>query len=412
VTRLGTSIRPSPPGRRTQAYWDLIAGIDVDLTLPQEGSLNRLFLNTNWAHLIDPRRYDPGNYRGFLQIPVIQYRNGQEQSAAVTTVMEKILSALSDFDRSHLKAIEWSLNEITDNVINHAQSPIGGLLQVTNFRSERRVIEFYVCDAGIGIPASLKSGHKEIRSDQEALDKAIREGVTRDKSAGQGNGLYGSWRISQLSGGSFEIHAGHASLASWSDTLHVRPETIPFNGSLVVVAINYAKPLSLEEALKFGGKPHDPMDHVQLSYEEDEEGIVIFSLAEQTQGFGSRAAAIPVRLEVMNKRIGHLLHRDQTIGHAYLMHVRDFPALRRVLSREIIPLLQEYFYEDWKRIRLVLADHTVPSEHQLVRSSTVAGQDLFFDADDEKLAEATQYAVTPEPEITPEAVRKIYESHE
>ena len=35
----------------------------------------------------------------------------------------------------------------------------------------------------------------------------------------------------------------------------------------------------------------------------------------------------------MNKRITYLLHRDQTIGHSYLMPVRDFAALRRVLAR-------------------------------------------------------------------------------
>jgi 5-methylcytosine-specific restriction protein B len=117
-------------------------------------------------------------------------------------------------------------------------------------------------------------------------------------------------------------------------------------------------------------------------------------------------------LEVINKRITHLLHRDQTIGHAYLMHVRDFATLRRVLSREIIPLLQEYFYEDWKRIRLVLADHTVPSEHQLVRSTVLTAQDLFFGGEDAGLTEAIHYVVAPEAEITPEAVRKIYEESE
>jgi 5-methylcytosine-specific restriction enzyme B len=117
-------------------------------------------------------------------------------------------------------------------------------------------------------------------------------------------------------------------------------------------------------------------------------------------------------LEVINKRLTHLLHRDQTIGHSYLMHVRDFPTLRRVLSREIIPLLQEYFYEDWKRIRMVLADHTVPAEHQLVRSTVLTGQDLFFAAEDEGLTEAIHYVVAPEAEITPEAVREIYEQSE
>src|SRR5215831_7719351 len=277
-----------------------IGGLDVDLLLPKDERLNRLFLNANWANLIDPRRYDPGTYRGYEQIPVMQFRTGQDQHESVTLVTEKILSALSSFDRNHLKAIEWSLNEITDNVINHAESPIGGLVQITNFRREQKVIEFCVCDAGIGIPASLRGSHIEIRSDHEALDKAIREGVTRDKRVGQGNGLYGSWRITQISGGSFEIHAGNASLSSWPDTLHIRPEPIPVIGTLVVTRISYGKTLSLEEALKFGGKPHDPVDHVEVAYEENEEGLLVFPLARETQGFGSRVAGMPLRRKLKN----------------------------------------------------------------------------------------------------------------
>ena len=157
----------------------------------------------------------------------------------------------------------------------------------------------------------MKSGLSEIRTDHEALDKAIREGVTRDKRIGQGNGLYGSWRITQLSGGSFEIHAGNASLNSWPDAVHIRPEAIPFMGTPVVARISYGKALSLEEALKFGGKSHDPVDHVQVAYEEDEEGVVLFPLAREAQGFGSRAAGMPLRQKLKNlvricggKRIG------------------------------------------------------------------------------------------------------------
>jgi 5-methylcytosine-specific restriction protein B len=114
-------------------------------------------------------------------------------------------------------------------------------------------------------------------------------------------------------------------------------------------------------------------------------------------------------LATLNRRITHLLHRDQTIGHAYLMKVKDFTALRRVLSREIIPLLQEYFYEDWQRIRLVLGDHPkLAAEHQLIRRSVVVAKDLFPDSEDD-LTEAAHYVVTPEADITADSVRKIYE---
>jgi hypothetical protein len=39
-------------------------GVDVDLTLPKYDRLSRIFLNANWAHLIDPRRYESSSYRG------------------------------------------------------------------------------------------------------------------------------------------------------------------------------------------------------------------------------------------------------------------------------------------------------------------------------------------------------------
>ncbi len=115
-------------------------------------------------------------------------------------------------------------------------------------------------------------------------------------------------------------------------------------------------------------------------------------------------------LRVLNERLTHLLHRDQTIGHACLMGVRDFPGLRRVLAQVVLPLLQECFHDDWDRIRAVLADDTsVDAEHQLVRRVTVQPHDLFPGSGDPRLAEGVRYAVTPELAITPDAVRKVYE---
>ena len=114
-------------------------------------------------------------------------------------------------------------------------------------------------------------------------------------------------------------------------------------------------------------------------------------------------------LALVNQRVSHLLHRDQMIGHSYLMKVRDFPSLRRVLARELIPLLQDYFYDDWNRVRLVLADASVNAEHQLVRASPVLSNELFFGVGDETLQNRCEYSIIPEGEITPDSVRKIYE---
>ena len=59
-------------------------------------------------------------------------------------------------------------------------------------------------------------------------------------------------------------------------------------------------------------------------------------------------------LEVMNKRIRILHDRDHQIGHTYFLDVKDLDSLAKTFKNRIIPLLQEYFYEDWEKMDLVL----------------------------------------------------------
>ncbi len=65
-------------------------------------------------------------------------------------------------------------------------------------------------------------------------------------------------------------------------------------------------------------------------------------------------------LEVMNQRIEVLLDRDHCLGHAYFMSLKSGDPLARldsIFRNQILPLLQEYFFEDWQRIQWVLNDH-------------------------------------------------------
>jgi 5-methylcytosine-specific restriction protein B len=115
-------------------------------------------------------------------------------------------------------------------------------------------------------------------------------------------------------------------------------------------------------------------------------------------------------LATLNARLAHLLHRDRTLGHSYLMAVRTFDDLRRVLSQEILPLLQDAFYDDWGRIRLVLADTSADAEFQIVRARAADTDELFAGADAAEVGEAELFEVVSEREITPDAVRKVYET--
>ncbi|MDE3001120.1 MAG: AAA family ATPase [Gemmatimonadota bacterium] len=59
-------------------------------------------------------------------------------------------------------------------------------------------------------------------------------------------------------------------------------------------------------------------------------------------------------LKVMNERIRFLLDREHQIGHTYLMNVKSIDSLALTFKNKIVPLLQEYFYDNWEKIELVL----------------------------------------------------------
>lgn len=61
-------------------------------------------------------------------------------------------------------------------------------------------------------------------------------------------------------------------------------------------------------------------------------------------------------LRTINNRIEVLLDKDHLIGHSFFMKVGNIEDLKVAFSKEIIPLLQEYFFGDYGKISLVLGE--------------------------------------------------------
>ncbi len=82
--------------------------------------------------------------------------------------------------------------------------------------------------------------------------------------------------------------------------------------------------------------------------------------ADVLKGVSVEGISVADMLVRINRRIEVLYDREHTIGHAYFIPLKDSPTIERlaeIFENAIIPLLQEYFYEDYEKIRLVLGDN-------------------------------------------------------
>jgi 5-methylcytosine-specific restriction protein B len=61
-------------------------------------------------------------------------------------------------------------------------------------------------------------------------------------------------------------------------------------------------------------------------------------------------------LHELNKRLMLVLDRDHRIGHAFFMQVENASQFNAVFANKIVPLLQEYFYNDWDGLRSILGE--------------------------------------------------------
>lgn len=225
------------------------------------------------------------------------FHNSDEVHALVNALLQNIRISI-ECEPGVIDACTWGLNEIMDNVIQHSESECGFIMAVVHKKSKH--IGICIFDYGIGIYKSLmSSGTHSPKNAPDAISLAVQEGVTRDKSVGQGNGMWGLYNIVNLNSGIMTIISGKGGLSLNNGEMKTFKEiqmlSMDQQATTVSFNLNLSKDISIKEAL--GG--HELLD-MYIENMEDDFDRVVFKVVDASSGTGTRQSGLKIKNEVIN----------------------------------------------------------------------------------------------------------------
>jgi 5-methylcytosine-specific restriction protein B len=122
------------------------------------------------------------------------------------------------------------------------------------------------------------------------------------------------------------------------------------------------------------------------------ESEVLNALGVGTITDGTDELNVSAMFEIINKRIEYLYDREHMIGHAFFIKLKDDPSvetLAMIFKKNVIPLLQEYFYEDYAKIQYVLGDNQKENSLKFILDEPLEMREIFNGTPDIDLPEKT-----------------------
>ena len=257
----------------------------------------------------------------------------------IYAIQNAIISELRRSDRfaeGVLEGIEWSINEIMDNVLNHSNFDCGFIMG--QIHKSTKHIAFTIYDTGIGIYNTLKDSIHAPRCNADALTLCLKEGVTRDKKVGQGNGMCGLFSLIKEGNGRLVISSGADSYqyVDGEGEILLNNNFFPTHGNcstMVDFQLDYSKDISIDRVLTFNGKVFS-FTNLYLENLENEYGELVFKISELAEGTGTRESAIRLKNEMIN-----LMKNNKKIA------ILDFQGINVVSSSFIDELIAKLLVE-------------------------------------------------------------------
>jgi hypothetical protein len=253
--------------------------------------------NINFSNPKTPSKSSTNRYSRILD-KIWTFNNGDEVNLLVNGIKSSIRKSIV-CETGILDAIDWGLNEVMDNVIQH--SGINKGFVMAQVHQANKSLNVCVFDYGLGIYNTLKNTEYNPGNAIDAISLCVQEGVTRDKKVGQGNGLWGLYSMVNLNGGHLTIISGKGGLNfnqkdnkiySYQDIILLNNENQATN---INFHLNLDKNISIKEALK----GYELIDLFVESLE-NERGQFIYKISEAASGTGTRQSAIAIKNEILN----------------------------------------------------------------------------------------------------------------
>lgn len=150
-------------------------------------AMRRLISFTN----VQPEDVIPKRSPGRPMVPC-KYFESEGDVEQLANQMEENFQSIMPGNGSLLETCHTAFSELATNVVNHAESEGGYVLAQQYHYQSGRIVEIAVADCGIGIQESLQKNRKytNILSDEDAIELAIKEGVSSLEDGYRGYGLY------------------------------------------------------------------------------------------------------------------------------------------------------------------------------------------------------------------------------
>ncbi len=200
---------------------------------------------------------------------------------------------IHQFENAHefLPALEWAVNEIIDNIYNHAGISSPAAICGQYYPMNKR-LEIAIIDTGQGVKANMSRAFG-LNTDRTALEKALARGVTSSGEEFRGNGLAGTREIVLNNGGSFRFWSGESQYHI-SNGVEQGYHEIPFmQGTGALIKLKTEKPVDLTDTF-IGEKDWSYLNFLC----QEIESVGALKISEETDNTVTREAGRRLRLKI------------------------------------------------------------------------------------------------------------------